>query len=783
MPPRVDIARVAAIALAQAEQLLPLWLPGGKRDGHEWRCGDLTGTAGKSCSVNIRTGAWSDFATGEAGGDLVALYAAIHSMEQGAAARALAEELEIGEQQAASTAGVMATTPLPKPKTEWVPVLPVPENAPPPPEAHIKRGRYQARWTYRDAAGQVLGYVYRFVTSDGGKEVLPCTLCRHPDTGKIDWRWISFPQPRPLYGLETLGDAKCILLVEGEKCADAARPHFPWPVLTWPGGGKAEGKADFSPLAGRRVVLWPDADAKCDKEGALLPLDEQPGWASMVRVARKLQALGCVVRLVQLPDPGVLADGWDVADAIVEGITGAHLREWVMERLTELPDTEPDLDPSPGGTSLPPPPPDDDGPPPIGEPAGSHWQAQLIKGRRGWEDCRENVMMFLLHHPELRGLVGFNEFAGATMRLRETPWGAPPGEWSPTDDRELGLWLAQKARLLIKGEATLAAGVEMAAQRGKFHPVRSWLNGLTWDETPRLEHWLADCLGVDDTPYTRLAGRYYLRSMVARVLEPGCKADHMLVLEGPQGKGKSTALRILAGEWFSDAPFKVGDKDSFLQLGGVWLYEISEMDAFNRAETTAVKAFVTQITDRFREPYGRRVISRPRQTMLAGTTNQDRYLRDVTGNRRFWPVRVGELELGKLESWREHLFAEAVADYEAQGDRHRWWPSRAEEGEYFAPQQDERVIDDPWSDLLLRRLEDHDRVLQRTFTAGELLGVLGVSADKIDSAGQMAKRIQQIMTAAGWKPKREYRPDGTRPHVYERPVAAAPARGDEEVPL
>lgn len=147
----------------------------------------------------------------------------------------------------------------------WVPILPAPDDADEPPKAHIKRGQPEHVWCYRDADGKALGYVYRFKTSTGGKEVLPLVYARHAITGAQEWRWMAFPEPRPLYGLDRLAakpDAT-VLLVEGEKCADAAAAMLPeYAVVSWPGGGKAVKKADWRPLAGRKVIAWPDADAK-----------------------------------------------------------------------------------------------------------------------------------------------------------------------------------------------------------------------------------------------------------------------------------------------------------------------------------------------------------------------------------------------------------------------------------------------------------------------------------------------------------------------------------------
>ena len=793
----IDIGRIAAAALNQARTLLPAWLPEGRWDGVEWRCGDLTGIKGNSCAVNSKSGLWSDFGSGEAGGDLVSLYAAMHGLAQGAAAREVAAQIgfDTGEDDRPATRA--QPKPAPKvekpapsepaaPRTDWTPIVPVPPDAGEPPRAHIVRGPPQRRWDYFNDAGQLLGCVYRFVTSDGGKEVLPATFCEHPK-GAREWRWMSFPSPRPLYlaGMATqevvrLRPEKPVLVVEGEKCADAAHLELArwFDVVSWPGGGKAVPKADWTLLAGRRVVLWPDADAKADKgTGELLPASRQPGIVAMRRAAEILQGLGCTVRLVDIPAPGEKPDGWDVADAVADGLTGDALRAWIVERLAE-----PDAPAAPPKPLLTPP-----GAGAGGE-DGPHWTNVLIERARGkgWEDCRENVMLVLAHHPAWAGVVAYNAFAARTESLVRTPWGTGPGEWTTQDDRELGLWLAQQCSILVRAEGNLSAGVEMAAMRSRYHPVVDYLRAQRWDGVRRLPHWLVDCCGVEDSTYTRMAGTFFLRAMVARVLMPGAQVDHMLVLEGGQGKGKSSALRILGGAWFSDTQLKLGDKDALLGLQNVWLYEVSELDAFSRADVTAVKAFLTTLNDHIRPVYERRVTRRPRQVVMAGSTNQSRYLRDLTGNRRFWPVLVGDVvDTVKLAEWRDQLFAEALHDVEA-GER--WWPTRDEERTHFSPMQEARVIGDPWLEELPARLDLPKYADTRTFTKAELLAVLGVSADKIDGTGQMARRVEQIMQTLGWRYDRERRPgdDGrkVRPHVYIRPSADdSSASTPVEVPL
>ncbi|TLM66291.1 MAG: hypothetical protein FDZ69_06530 [Deltaproteobacteria bacterium] len=193
----------------------------------------------------------------------------------------------------------------------WQPVMPVPNSAPLPPTGHFKNGNPSARWQYRDVAGKLLGEICRFNKQGGGKEVLPLTFC---DSGKRrEWRWQAFPEPRPLYGLELIGDADHVVVVEGEKTADAARRLLgkKRPVVTWPGGCNAVGKTDWTPLSGKFVCIWPDAD--------------EPGIKAALTVAEILAGLSCVTKIVEPPEE--VSQGWDLADAEAGRWTEQRVRE------------------------------------------------------------------------------------------------------------------------------------------------------------------------------------------------------------------------------------------------------------------------------------------------------------------------------------------------------------------------------------------------------------------------------------------------------------------------
>jgi predicted P-loop ATPase len=315
----------------------------------------------------------------------------------------------------------------------------------------------------------------------------------------------------------------------------------------------------------------------------------------------------------------------------------------------------------------------------------------------------------------------------------------------PVTDVDVGLIqeLLQHAGLKRIAKDVVHQAVDVRAHECRFHPVRNYLEQLAWDKTARLLKLLPDYFGTEASAYTKTIGKMFLISMVARVLQPGCKADHLLVIEGPQGALKSTACAILGGNWFSDnLPDVTAGKDVAQHIRGKWLIEVSEMHALGRAETAHLKAFITRTHERYRPSYGRKEVIEPRQCVFVGTTNRDTYLRDETGGRRFWPVRVGNIDTDTLARDRNQLFAEAVHLYSAGTS---WWPDRNFERDYVMAEQAARYEADAWEDDIREFLVKHSRV-----TIGQVArDALDIETPRIGTAEQ--RRIAAALEQLGWR--------------------------------
>lgn len=409
--------------------------------------------------------------------------------------------------------------------------------------------------------------------------------------------------------------------------------------------------------------------------------------------------------------------------------------------------------------------------------------------------------------------LGYNELT-QTYGLRgevKYPWPAHLGfALNDAIRREIRLYLLRRWGVTFKTEDIYEATMTLA-RRNTFNPVCDYLAWAEprWDEKPRVENWLQTYLGVKVTEctckepeckcgsnaaYVRAIGKIVLVAAVKRARDPGCKFDEILILEGDQGAGKSTALRILGGEWFGDS--NLGDlksKSAPMKLRGIWIHEIAELTALNRAETNELKEFTSQQIDRYRLPYAKSEDDFPRRCIFIGTVNPGggAYLVDLTGNRRFWPVSCGEIgktkaddppqpnaaiDLEALARDRDQLWAEA-AMMESRGDSIRLAPSLYKAAK---AEQDARLADDPWRDILIDYLDEVKPTKEkaRRVTSNALLTLaLEIPSDRLTQAHM--KRLKSVMaTIPRWQYKETLRVDGARTAGYAYAEPPAPADND-----
>jgi predicted P-loop ATPase len=253
----------------------------------------------------------------------------------------------------------------------------------------------------------------------------------------------------------------------------------------------------------------------------------------------------------------------------------------------------------------------------------------------------DNILIILENDPLIKGKIAFDEFANRALVLGSLPWNRRNGQrfWLDNDDRGIRWYLEKTYSICSPGKVDDALG--LCAGRNTFNRVQDYLKSLEWDGVNRLDTLLIEYLGARDTAYTRVVIRKSLTAAVARAMEPGCKYDYMPIIVGPQGIGKSTFVRYLGRQWFSDSLQTFEGKEASEMIQGIWINEIGELSGFNRSETNAVKQFLSKTEDVYREPFGKRTNPYPRRCVFFGTTNDDEFLKDRTGNRRFWPVDTG----------------------------------------------------------------------------------------------------------------------------------------------
>lgn len=308
----------------------------------------------------------------------------------------------------------------------------------------------------------------------------------------------------------------------------------------------------------------------------------------------------------------------------------------------------------------------------LPEDYNDEWKAELEYTKSGKLLCNiANIILILENDPALAGHIVHDLFTGMDSAKDGLPWNKNANQWTDTDDANLRVWLEKHYD--ITGKEKIADALTAVLTRHSYHPIRDYLNGLTWDGVPRLDRIIIDYMGAEDSELNRAMSRKHFVAAVARVFNPGCKYDYCLIMSGAEGIGKSTLLRVMGGKWFNDSITTLEGKEGMEQLRRAWVVELGELSSIKRSDVEQVKAHLSKQVDIYRAAYARRVLEHPRQCVFCGTTNEALFLKGDTGNRRFWVIPV-VAELRKYRDWseairrdRDQLWAEAVHYYK-QGE-------------------------------------------------------------------------------------------------------------------
>lgn len=382
--------------------------------------------------------------------------------------------------------------------------------------------------------------------------------------------------------------------------------------------------------------------------------------------------------------------------------------------------------------------------------------------------CAENLRRVLTQDPEVCQAFCYNEFDELVDVMLPLPWAVDfPRALRDQDLEEMSAWLMRKYRLNVKNTACLTA-IDAAARHHTYHPVRNYLDEITWDNIPRIDTWTSDLLGCTDTPYTRMVGAWWLMQACARVLatKSGVQADYTLILEGRQGIGKSQALRALAGDWFTSNLSNIESKDSLQELSGKWIIELAELSNVRKADTNALKNFLTRQDDTYRVPYGRLTRRFIRHCVFAGTTNDQEYMLDPTGARRYWPIECGpRIDAAKVKELRDQLWAEAYARMQS-GER--YWPETDENLTLLAVEAAKREQVDTYTDKIDEWLDKplgyHGQPLTTSFLAQQVCGL--ERATRADDA-----RVVQCLIKCGFKRDKHNRRYWVTPRAFPEHMA------------
>lgn len=742
----IDFSGLDARLLSQAETVLFRWFPNGRMLGGEFCIGSLKGEAGRSLKFNVAKNVWSDFAAGDGGAGLISLYAAAHALRMGEAYKEIEESM--GANGAMAPSGAMRqTAPARALHTPNFTLEPVPDVAPRDLLSfiHMDHGPPSAIYGYKNEAGQLLYVRARYSQAGRDRKGKPKkAFC--PWVWKADaWRPEGPPVPRPLYGLERLPAldserAKSrVIVVEGEKAADALRSILSQPIITWSDGAANPHKTDWRPLAGRRVLLWPDAD--------------DDGEKAMTRVAVFLNELRCNIETVDVSGQGA---GWDAADAVEAGWKPADVREWLKMRVTAW---APPSAASGGQRELadagePPPPPPEEPESAIAQLWGA---ANISIGKKGPWGNFDNMTRILDYTGPVSGRIELWYDTFLNRLLYRNNLGEPQ-EWVDTMNTEITTWVQRQWQIPTMGLDTVQRAVEAYAMRSPRNCVQDYLRALVWDGEPRAPHLLSRGFGTVANAYHAAVGRCFLVGMVARAMNPGPHTivKSLPVFEGPENAKKSAAIRALGGEWYAAIHQSILTSEFERAIAGKWLCEIAEFHSFKGAEMTIIKAKISSAVDRQRLPFGRYYRDVPRTAVFASSTNEDDWNTSSTGASRFWPVRCGVIDDLWIAANRDQLLAEALHRFN-KGEQ--WWDVPDVEAR---DRQDSRKQEDAWESMIAEYCHARDQV-----TTFEVLRYcLDFELNRMDRVATM--RVANVLRGIGYIRTTTRGPDGKLRKAFRR---------------
>lgn len=383
------------------------------------------------------------------------------------------------------------------------------------------------------------------------------------------------------------------------------------------------------------------------------------------------------------------------------------------------------------------------------------WHGRVQKDGKGRP--RRNLYNLLLHLKEAPGLgrsLRFNEFSG------RTEWKGMPLQDEDIIDIRLIIDEAGAAMQFEADRVDIRPAIERHARENAYDPVRQYLDDLKWDQTPRLDRWLREYMGAPDHLMIDIFGAKFLIGAVARVYSPGCQMDNMLVFEGKQGAGKTTACAALFGREYmisSISDFK--SKEASIALQGRWIVEVAELAALSKTDVRDAKKFITETVDQYRPVHGRSTIDRPRRCVFIGTTNERQYLKDATGNRRFWPVPCGDVKVPEIARDRDQIWAEAVHRFRANEP---WWLTDQDHITQAEALQSDRAEQDPWAEIIDAWVDDPEmRNIDFITSAAVLREAIKMNMDRLSRVDEM--RVANHLTKRGWKHAKRRPGQGAKP--------------------